>query len=45
MKGRINDLRVVIQGLPFLVEVYVLVLAGCDMIFRANWLHNVGTIL
>ncbi|KAF5481387.1 hypothetical protein F2P56_002043, partial [Juglans regia] len=43
--GRCKEVRVKIQGVIFVVDVHVLVLAGCDMVLGMQWLRELGTVL
>ncbi|KAF5447657.1 hypothetical protein F2P56_033191, partial [Juglans regia] len=44
-EGGCSDLRVKLQGNVFLIDAFVLVLAGCDMVLGVQWLRELGTIL
>ncbi|XP_042952297.1 uncharacterized protein LOC122289392 [Carya illinoinensis] len=44
-EGKVKGVNVSIQGSYFLVDMYVLVLAGCDMVLGVHWLQGLGPIL
>ncbi|XP_042946164.1 uncharacterized protein LOC122279545 [Carya illinoinensis] len=44
-EGKVKGVQVGIQGVEFLLDMYVLVLAGCDMVLGVQWLQGLGPIL
>ncbi|XP_042950090.1 uncharacterized protein LOC122282205 [Carya illinoinensis] len=44
-EGSCKGVKVVIQGTTFLLELQVLVLAGCDMVLGIKWLQELGKVL
>lgn len=43
--GKVLGVNVNIQGFNFKVDIYILVLVGCDMVLGVQWLKNLGAIL
>jgi hypothetical protein len=43
--GKSSDLCLKIQGTLFRVDLYILPLAGCDMVLGIQWLRLLGPIL
>ncbi|KAF5480441.1 hypothetical protein F2P56_001190 [Juglans regia] len=44
-EGKVTGVNVSVQGSYFLVDMYVMVLAGCDMVLGVQWLQGLGPIL
>ncbi|KAF5480102.1 hypothetical protein F2P56_000872 [Juglans regia] len=44
-EGKVKGVNVSVQGSCFLVDMYVLVLTGCDMVLGVHWLQGLGPIL
>jgi hypothetical protein len=43
--GKCGELALKMQGTEFLVELYILPLAGCDVVLGIHWLRMLGPIL
>lgn len=44
-EGKIEGVKVKIQNNLFSLDVRVLVLVGCDMVMRIQWLKELGSVL
>ncbi|KAF5466832.1 hypothetical protein F2P56_016722, partial [Juglans regia] len=44
-EGRIKNVPMIIQDMKFSVDMYLLVLAGCDVVLGVQWLQGLGSIL
>ena len=43
-QGLCKDVQVCVQGQTFLVQLHVLPLGGCDVVFGTQWLSTLGVI-
>jgi len=44
-EGKCVGVQVEVQSFQFITEVFVIVLAGCDMVLGVQWLVSLGSIL
>ena len=43
--GKCKNTKVKLQGYTFVVDLYILPLAGCDIVLGIQWLRTLGPIL
>ncbi|XP_041016309.1 uncharacterized protein LOC121258846 [Juglans microcarpa x Juglans regia] len=44
-EGRLKSVPLVVQNMKFSIDMYLLVLAGCDVVLGVQWLQGLGSIL
>lgn len=44
-EGRIKNVPVAVQNMKFSTDMYLLMLAGCDVVLGVQWLQELGSIL
>ena len=44
-QGRFEDVRVLLQGIPFVLTLYALPLSGLDLVLGVHWLEQLGTVI